>query len=84
MNKLFGLPIHSNPLIPDTMPVLQLSSTVNVSDAFRAEMNQWLLDTFGVKQVAFIVDMQALGLYGDKALFMSPRSFGILNFGMLP
>lgn len=38
---------YSIRIAPETTPVLQVSDYIELSDEFRAEMNQWLLTTFG-------------------------------------
>lgn len=52
---LDALNIRVSPLL-ESQPKLQLRLSVPVSDEFRKEMNQWLLDRFGyVKPIAFKV-----------------------------
>ena len=50
---LGALNIQVSPLL-ESQPKLQLRLSVPVSDEFRKEMNQWLLDRFGyVKPMAY-------------------------------
>lgn len=50
--SLFGYPVIE---IEDRyVPVIQLRADCPVSDEFRCEMNQWLLDTFGTRDVSTV------------------------------
>lgn len=65
MNTLFGMKVLTSPYILPA-PVLQVSPSFTAcTDAFRAEMNQWLLDRFGTKDVAYVVDKNTLILNHD-------------------
>ena len=49
MIEFAGIPIISNPYMPDLVPVIQLSENVMVSDAFREKCNKFYIDMFGYK-----------------------------------
>ena len=70
-NTLFGLPVITSSLIPDEVPKLSLHPDAPVGDKFRAEMNQWLLDMFGTKKVAFVIN--------GKQFVIHPKNFAILD-----
>jgi hypothetical protein len=72
-----GIDLVVNKHLPEKMPVLELSYNVSVSDEFRAEFNSWLLEMFGKKSVAYIVDMSMLG--GKKIIVMNPSNIARLD-----
>lgn len=60
MNTLFGMKVVVSPLVRP-VPKLQLRPDAPCTDAFRAEMNQWLHSMFGEKHVAYVLgDQQKL------------------------
>jgi len=50
---LNGLPARETLLVPEFAPVRQLSLCLDVSDEFRAEYNDWLIEMFGQKRIAY-------------------------------
>jgi len=59
-NTLFGMNVTTSALVTP-VPVLRLSPDFNAcTDAFKEEMNQWLLDTFGTKEVAYMIGSDTL------------------------
>lgn len=59
--NLFGTPIIESPLL-EPQPILQVSPHVPVSDAFRAEMNAWLLQRFGREQPMVVSTPRGLAM----------------------
>lgn len=65
MDSLFGMKIVSHSLIPP-VPKIQLSRSFNAcSPEFKAEMNAWLLDTFGTYIPTYII--------GGNTIVCDPR-----------
>ena len=85
IDRLFGMPLVESALIPERVPRVQLRHDVPCTDAFRAEMNAWLLDFFGEKTVAFVFDPSAIGVggfygvLGEKFLGMNPNVVAALR-----
>lgn len=52
-SKLFGLDVRTSTLV-EPVPKIQLSCDFNCSDKVREDMNAWLLDMFGTKEVAYM------------------------------
>ena len=68
MNSLFGVKIVTSNLVKP-VPVLQLSNNFTAcTDAFKAEVNQWLLEMFGTKEVAYVIGKDQLVM--SHAMFM--------------
>lgn len=62
MNTLFGMNVMTSALIKP-VPVLQISPGFGFcTEAFRTEMNSWLLKTFGTKEVAYVIGGNTLVL----------------------
>lgn len=62
LNTLFGMKIMTSAFIRP-VPVLQLSPDFNAcTDEFKTEMNQWLLEMFGTKDVAYMIGKDTLVL----------------------
>ena len=60
MNTLFGMNVMTSTLVKP-VPVLQLSSDFTAcTEQFKYEMNQWLLDMFGTKDVMYVIDNNTL------------------------
>jgi hypothetical protein len=70
MEQFRGMKIHVSPLI-QPVPVLRLHPDVPCSDAFRADMNNWLLKMFGKKDVAYML--------GDGRVVLSPKHYAMLR-----
>ncbi|WP_322739897.1 hypothetical protein [Delftia tsuruhatensis] len=68
MTSFLGLKV----LIPD-IPKLQLSEGCPVTPAFRIEMNTWMRDFFGVRNL--IEDGQCLHDQLNNTLHMNPRTW---------
>ena len=62
--------IHS-PLL-DPQPKLRIRDDVPVSDKFRAEMNQWLADTFGYTEdkFAYLMPSRGFAMVSNRHLAM--------------
>ncbi len=61
------------------VPKLQIRSDFEwVTDNFRAEMNAYLLERFGTKQVAYIIDPGALKMFGRQMIVVSPEALARL------
>lgn len=58
-------------------PKLKLSSDAPVSDKFRGEFNQWLLDMFGTQYV--LDDGQIIHSPEFNGLIMNPNTFHIFT-----
>ena len=69
--NLCGMKIVESPLVLP-VPVLKLRHNTPVTDKFRTEMNQWLLDTFGEKEVFYLLN-------SDTAV-VSPKHAARLRF----
>ena len=77
-NTLLGLNIIESPHV-QPVPVLQLRPQfVWCSDEFRAEMNAWLLEMFGTKEVMYVFDGRALGL-NSSGIFMNPKHIAMIK-----
>jgi len=55
MTNFHGLQVRASPFLADTVPVLKLSPDVLVTDKFRLEFDQWLLDLFGSTKVVRVM-----------------------------
>lgn len=61
-STLFGMQVVTSPFIPDEVPRIQVrditlkDGTPLLSREFLARENKWWLESFGTKQVAFILD----------------------------
>lgn len=53
VGSIFGLDVRTSPLLRP-VPNIQLSCDFNCSDKVREDMNAWLLDMFGTKEVAYM------------------------------
>ena len=59
---LFGLNVITSNLVKP-VPVLQLRPDFTAcTDKFKDEMNRWLLEMFGTKKVAYMIDSRSLVL----------------------
>jgi hypothetical protein len=69
---LFGLKVITSPYIPEEVPRIQVrditlkDGTPLLSRDFLARENKWWLDSFGTKQVAFILDSQQAIAVGTR------------------
>jgi hypothetical protein len=61
--------VEAPPWLPMKEPKIKLRSSVPVSDRFRAEMDAWLLETFGERHFCYF-----LGDFG--AVVMAVRDIG--------
>lgn len=74
MNSLFGMKVLTSPLV-QPVPVLQLSYEFNAcTDSFKIKMNKWLLDTFGTKEVMYVMGGNTL-LLNRETLHKIERAF---------
>lgn len=80
---LCGIPIHVSPLVPSELPKVTfdpLRKCAWASEAYRAEMNAWLLQRFGTETVAFMIDTKYLfGGLGGREVFISPKHAVLLR-----
>lgn len=67
----FGIPIYESSLIPDKVPVIELSEKVNVSPEFRVKTNAWYIEMFGYKSIAYVI---------EGGLVASPKVLAALRF----
>ena len=62
MDTLFGMNVMTSTLVKP-VPVLQLSPDFTAcTDTFKSEMNQWLLEMFGTKEVMYMLGKDTLAL----------------------
>lgn len=81
MNTMFGFPVITSPLV-QPVPVLTFDPAHKLCWAtpeFRAEMNAWLLERFGTKEVAYIFDPHALRIMGNQTIVMHPETVARLK-----
>lgn len=69
-NSFMGIDIVESGLLPITEPVLKLSPDAPVTDAFRTQMNAWLLATFGERYVWHLI---------AGKLYANPRTIDVLK-----
>ena len=85
MNTLFGMKVMTSALV-QPVPVLQLSPDFNVcSDVFKTEMNRWLLEVFGTKEVMYIIGKDTLVLNHamlEKVRRSIPNHWTVPNGGL--
>jgi len=56
LSTLFGLGVMRSNIV-QPVPALQLDPSFSAcTDSFKAEMNQWLLETFGTKEVMYVLN----------------------------
>lgn len=53
VGNIFGMDVRTSTLLRP-VPKIQLSRDFNCSDKVREDMNAWLLDMFGTKEVAYM------------------------------
>jgi hypothetical protein len=70
MDILFGMKVVVSPLVKP-VPVLSLRNDVPCTDEFRAELDRWLLDMFGEKEVMYML--------GNNTVVMSPKHNAMLR-----
>jgi hypothetical protein len=76
---LFGMKIYSSPYVRP-VPRLKVSPNVNISDSVRNEVDAYLLETFGVMDVAYIFNDDALGLcHMRNAVLLNPAQFAMIK-----
>lgn len=63
--RFTGLRIVTSPLL-ESVPVLQVRDNVPMTDEGRANMNKWLLDMFGTRDVV---------MFMNGGVVMSPSAF---------
>lgn len=71
MFEKFGIRILESPLL-EPMQVIRVRDSVHMTDKCRAEINQWLLDTFGKRDYAIFAPSM-------NAVFLDPRSAVMLK-----
>lgn len=65
MNSIFGMNVRTSSLV-QPVPVLKLSADFkHISDEFRSEIDAWLLDMFGAKEVAYMIGGNTLVLNSE-------------------
>lgn len=71
MKTLFGLNVVVSPLV-QPVPKVQLSPDFDAcSPHVKSEMNAWLLDRFGTREVCYVI--------GGGTLVLSPRHMATLS-----
>jgi len=80
MFEAFGIKIIEHPLLPKE-PRMQLSPEICkiLAPAFVEETNKWMEDFFGYETVAYIFDMNALGLGYGNTMFLDPATAAIIK-----
>jgi hypothetical protein len=73
--EAFGMKIYEQPV--KIVPILKVSDSVEMTDCAREEMNAWLLEMFGTREVSAIPKGMAL-VFGDK-LVMRPETCAIIR-----
>ena len=71
--KLLGLEVVTNRLIPEFEPVIALSKKVNVSDKFRQQFDQWALDLFGTQRVFYVYQNKHVACHPDTLQWLKVR-----------
>ena len=71
MDSILGMPIISSPFVPAEQPKLKLRHDVPVTDAFRAEMDAWLLEMFGTERVAYVLQ--------GKHIYANPETVAMIR-----
>jgi hypothetical protein len=79
MNQLYGLPVHTSPLLAEKELKIKLSHDVLVSDEFRARFNEWSLNMFGEERMMYVMDLSALGISGGRVVMGHPRNVAMLK-----
>ena len=69
MSALYGMRVITSPLCANVQTI-KLRAGAPVSDAFRRDFDAWLLETFGVHDVVYII--------GDSIL-VSPKTSAALQ-----
>lgn len=54
-NTFNGLKVYVSDMVDEFTPILELKPTIEVTDSFRKEFNQYLLDTFGSTKTILLV-----------------------------
>lgn len=75
---LGGMRIMISPHIKPT-PRVQCSIDYPGTESGKAAMNAWLLERFGVKHVAYVVDPRFLGMLGDKVIVTSTADAAVIK-----
>ena len=62
MDSIFGMKVMTSSLV-QPVPVLQLSHDFAAcTEQFKSDMNKWLLDKFGTKEVAYVINKDTIVL----------------------
>jgi hypothetical protein len=56
LDRFCGVPIIENSCLPEFTPVLELKLDTPVTDEFRANFNQWLVDMFGSNRSIYMMN----------------------------
>lgn len=82
-NNIGGIPFRVSPYVPSELPKITFDPQRKcewATEAYRAEMNAWLLQRFGAESVAFFIDTKYLfGGFGRRELFVSPKHAALLR-----
>lgn len=79
MDFLSGIKIHTSPLVQPVQKI-KVSPTLLMSDSVRDDMNKYLLDTFGMQDVAYMVDLSVFGMnMGQSFMVMNPKHAVLLR-----
>lgn len=60
---LKGIPVVPDPMLPEFIPVLELSQNITVTPEFRAQEDAWLLKIFGKKRTMYEVKINGRHWY---------------------
>lgn len=83
MNQLYGMPVHTSPILSEKELKIPLSHDVPVSDECRARFNEWSLRMFGEQRVVYIMDLSALGMGNGRVIVSNPVNVAILKAQVL-
>lgn len=79
MDWLNSIRVHASPLV-QPVQTLKVSADCPCSDGMRAEMNEYLLEMFGMRDVAYIVNCDLMGFStGGQIMVMNPADVEFLN-----
>lgn len=74
-----GMQVHV--VEPRLVPVLSVSESVTMTDEFRQEVNAWLLDMFGSKEICAIPKGQAI-VFGYNVIMRPETAVLISNLAI--
>jgi len=79
MDWLNSIRVHTSPLV-QPVQTLKVSADCPCSDGMRAEMNEYLLEMFGMRDVAYVMNVDLMGFStGGQIMVMNPEMAAIIN-----